>query len=151
MWLRWDNSTYPKSKRASQPDMLMVSMSGESSWRKCSTLCMPFKTIFIPISSHVLHLNIIFPSRTPTLAATWTCLTCSSFIVSKQFSTPCHAKFLAKNVMLNHFIHFKNSQVIYLYYKGTIETILGTPINTSPAEEPNYHAPKKLYPEFYHH
>jgi hypothetical protein len=107
MWLRWDNSTYPKSKRASQPDMLMVSMSGESSWRKHNTLCMPFKTIFILISSHVLHLNLIFPSYTPTLAATRTCLTCSSFIVSKQFSTPCHAKFLAKKCHAKSFYPFQ--------------------------------------------
>jgi hypothetical protein len=39
----------------------------------------------------------------------------------------------------------------HLYYKGTIQTILGTLKTVSPAEESNYYAPDKLYPGFQHH
>jgi hypothetical protein len=67
-------------------------MSGKSSWRKCSTLCMPLKLYLFPwrpmccIWISYSHLTVQHLQSHDSQ----TCLTWSSFTISKQFSTPCH-------------------------------------------------------------
>lgn len=42
------------------PDMPITSMSGKSFWRKSNTFWTPFDTMFIPIASPVLQVNLMY-------------------------------------------------------------------------------------------
>jgi len=88
----------PKAREKGEPDMLMTSMSGKSSWRKSSTFCTPFETMFIPMASPVLQLNLMYRFL-PAMAH---CTPCSLANLLDLLTFDGVPKQVSKRVMLNY-------------------------------------------------
>ena len=86
-WFRGLRFNLSKAGQQSEPEMLMTSMSGKSSWRKSSTFCTPFEIMFIPMASPVLEVNLMY-----------------KFLPAIAHCTPCSLANLLDLFIFNHHV-----------------------------------------------